>query len=403
MILKQFVSTFSLTNEMKGKSLPPVLLRLLLLLNFVFPLGVLCKSDKTSDEYLNEAKEFLAQGNQQEALNSMDEAISKDPNNYLSLYKRAVIHISLGRSKNALDDLDRVLELSPQFDQAVLHRARLHSRDCRLELAKKDLNSIEKKGQEAYEMISDIDKAKLNMEIFERLKDDGKLESEIQRIKGKKGAESETVEKAKRLLGEIIAVCSGDGSLRLKRAEIYESLGDNPMAIGDYTRAASLLSDNLPILQKVTELHAKNGDLDMAIVALKQCLHYDPENKKCSKQFKLIKKLLKNFDEADKKIEGRKYRAALDEYLDPLKERKKMKGTQKGIIESLDELEAGGQARKRALVMVCEAYFRLKRADDAIDWCSKALELTDDTNTLCNRAEAYLLKVKFSSLRFIYC
>ena len=38
-----------------------------------------------------------------------------DPNNYMSYFRRATVLLALGRSKSALPDLDKVIELKPDF------------------------------------------------------------------------------------------------------------------------------------------------------------------------------------------------------------------------------------------------------------------------------------------------
>ena len=38
-----------------------------------------------------------------------------DPNNYMSYYKRATVYMALSRSRPALADLDKILELKPDF------------------------------------------------------------------------------------------------------------------------------------------------------------------------------------------------------------------------------------------------------------------------------------------------
>lgn len=40
-----------------------------------------------------------------------------DPDNFLTYFKRATVFLAMGRSKAALPDLDRVLELRPDFFQ----------------------------------------------------------------------------------------------------------------------------------------------------------------------------------------------------------------------------------------------------------------------------------------------
>ena len=40
-----------------------------------------------------------------------------DPDNFLTFFKRATVFLAMGRSKSALPDLNRVLELRPEFFQ----------------------------------------------------------------------------------------------------------------------------------------------------------------------------------------------------------------------------------------------------------------------------------------------
>ena len=38
-----------------------------------------------------------------------------DPKNYQSYYRRATVYLAMGKSKSALPDLDKVIELKPDF------------------------------------------------------------------------------------------------------------------------------------------------------------------------------------------------------------------------------------------------------------------------------------------------
>jgi len=43
--------------------------------------------------------------------------VEGDPLNYLSYFKRATVYLAIGRAKAALPDLDKVIELKPDFKQ----------------------------------------------------------------------------------------------------------------------------------------------------------------------------------------------------------------------------------------------------------------------------------------------
>ena len=46
--------------------------------------------------------------------------VGGDPLNYLSYFKRATVFLAIGRAKSALPDLDKVIELKPDFKQVTI-------------------------------------------------------------------------------------------------------------------------------------------------------------------------------------------------------------------------------------------------------------------------------------------
>lgn len=41
--------------------------------------------------------------------------VEADPKNYLSYFRRATVYLAMGKSKSALPDLTKVIELKPDF------------------------------------------------------------------------------------------------------------------------------------------------------------------------------------------------------------------------------------------------------------------------------------------------
>jgi tetratricopeptide (TPR) repeat protein len=58
---------------------------------------------------------FFYRGAYSDALSHFHAAVDADPNNYMSYYKRATVYMALSRSRPALADLDKILELKPDF------------------------------------------------------------------------------------------------------------------------------------------------------------------------------------------------------------------------------------------------------------------------------------------------
>lgn len=62
-----------------------------------------------------------------------------DPSNYMSYYKRATVFLALSRSRPALSDLDKVIQLKPDFSQARVKRGIVLLKQGRLDEAHIDL------------------------------------------------------------------------------------------------------------------------------------------------------------------------------------------------------------------------------------------------------------------------
>lgn len=75
------------------------------------------KSEGQQDaaHHLNLGNSFLSKGQFAEALQHYHSAVDLDPNNYQALYRRATVLLATGKMKAALPDLNRVVELKPDF------------------------------------------------------------------------------------------------------------------------------------------------------------------------------------------------------------------------------------------------------------------------------------------------
>lgn len=97
------------------------------------------------------AKAHLSSGSPRDALLYLDAAISRDPTNYLTVFQRGAAYLSLGRRAQAQDDFDRVLQLKPNFEGALLQRARLRVNTADWSGALNDLEKAGKKNTPEYE------------------------------------------------------------------------------------------------------------------------------------------------------------------------------------------------------------------------------------------------------------
>ena len=83
-----------------------------------------------------------------------------DPKNYMSYYKRATVFMALSRSRPALTDLDKVIELKPDFGQARIQRGSILTKMGRLDEAHIELERViskDPKNEEANKLYVQIE------------------------------------------------------------------------------------------------------------------------------------------------------------------------------------------------------------------------------------------------------
>jgi len=170
----------------------------------------------------------LAAGDKHGALDHFDAAIKKDPLNYLTLFKRGATYLSLGRSSQASADFDAVLSLKPDFEAALLQRAKLKTKGGDWTGAKSDYNAAGAK-KHAGE-IAEIDGA-------------AQAAKEAFSAEEKKDWDS-CVEKAGTAIlvaGEVHTLRSLRAKCRMQKGDVYEAIGDLTYVPVFHARALAVL------------------------------------------------------------------------------------------------------------------------------------------------------------------
>lgn len=101
-------------------------------------------ADVPVSQLIKDASVKLATGHTQDALTYFDVAITRDPQNYLTFFRRGAAYLSLGRASQAQHDFDRVLELKPGFEGALVQRAKIRARKADWAAARKDYEAAGK-------------------------------------------------------------------------------------------------------------------------------------------------------------------------------------------------------------------------------------------------------------------
>lgn len=164
---------------------------------------------------LDSANALLAAGDMHGALDHFDAAIKKDPSNYLSIFKRGAAYLSLGRASQASADFDKVLTLKPDFEAALLQRARIRAK------------------------AGDWDGAKASYRDADAKKHAGAIkELEVAAIAAAaaaKAVEKKDYEACITHAGTAILTASSSPSLRSLRARCRLAKGEVHEAVGDLT------------------------------------------------------------------------------------------------------------------------------------------------------------------------
>lgn len=303
--------------------------------------------------------QLLSKGQYADALSHYHAAVEGDPENYLTYYKRATVYLALGKSKSALEDLNEVIALKPDFLAARHQRGTVLLKQGHLDEAHIDfewvlrLDATNAEAHRAYVAI-------------EPLKHDIQMAKEMMADRNHLGA----IE----VLTRVISECPWDVKLREMRATCYENLGDLMNAITDLRPTTRMVPDNTVGYLKLSKLHYKLGEADESLTVIRECLKLDPDHKDCFSHYKKVKKLAGQLRSLQELVGQSLY----DECVEKGKA---------ALRTEPDVMPLVAQVRGR----ICHCHSKAGNTAEAIEACSEALDLSpDDVRPLCDRAEAYL-------------
>ncbi|KAI4143342.1 MAG: hypothetical protein L6R39_004606, partial [Caloplaca ligustica] len=307
---------------------------------------------------VSSAKTQLAQGNANDALTYFDVAISRDPKNYLTIFQRGATYLSLGRNAQASQDFDRVLSIRPDFEGALVQRAKIKSKNADWVGAKNDYETARKTGGTEIAQLEEAEGAA-------RLAVDAE----------KAGDWDACISNA----GTAILVAGTALSLRQLRARCRFERGEVLEGTSDLAHVLQIAPELVePHLQISSMMFYSVGDMDKGLAQIRKCLHSDPENKACSKLYRRERQIEKTMKQVRNLKDKRQYNSAV-KLLVPT-------GEDAGLIQDVkDEIEAGkaaGHIHKNApdelygslVELACELYTEMNNKKKALPYCTDALK-----------------------------
>lgn len=321
-------------------------------------------ADTPVSKLISSATVALAQGQAQEALVYFDVAVARDPQNYLTIFRRGAAYLQLGKHSQASHDFDRVLAIKPTFEGALVQRGKIKSRQAEWDAAKEDFKAAGKGSGEEMHELQQAQAADQQSAVSEQAGDWSACTANAD---------------------VAINVASGSLSLRHRRAHCRFEKGEIIEGLSDLLHVAQISSSEDAFLKLSATYFYSLNELENGLSQIRKCMHSDPDSKACRKLLKSEKAFDKRLKKVFEVMEKRQYNSAA-------KLLTKTSEEEVGLIEEIKAdtaslREAGhipstapSNLYDRLVAVACEAYTEMNNLKKAQPWCDEAL--THDPNCL---------------------
>lgn len=307
-------------------------------------------------------RDLLARGQLADALGHYHAAVEGDNRNFLTFFKRATVYLALGKAKLAIQDLDRALELKPDFTTARAQRGSVYLKMGDYDMAERDLYAAireEPYNEETNYLFHRINPAREQVALVHDLinrNDHGTVIT---------------------LLTQLLEISPWSPEFRELRAHSYLAVGDRMSAVSDFKSVNRLMQDGSDDLTThifhLAKLLYEIGHAADALKEIRECLKLDPEHKLCFPFYKKVKKIDKFVGDAETYRENKEYQECVSSAEKILKNEKEVPM----IIFTGNQL-------------LCSCSVKSDKFSDAITYCNDALKIEKDPSTLCDLAEALI-------------
>ncbi|QDS71374.1 hypothetical protein FKW77_002647 [Venturia effusa] len=315
-------------------------------------------SDVPVAQLIKTANMELAKGNGQDALTYFDVAINRDPQNYLTLFKRGAAYLSLGKGPQARKDFDKVLTLKPGFEGALVQRAKLRARAGEWAEAEKDFLAAGKRGSQEIEELREARGAA-------RLAADA--------------ADRRDWEECIQQAGVAIMVAGALADLRKLRSRCRFEQGQAAEGVSDLMHLLQISSGDIePYLQVSAMNFYALGETAEGLKQVRKCLQSDPDSKACRKLMKREKQLDKSLKKVTQLMEKRQFSGATKLLVKTGEE----PGLLSEVKNDFEQYSTEGLVYKNSpqglyahlVDATCEAYWQMNNAKKARPYCEEALK-----------------------------
>jgi DnaJ family protein C protein 3 len=319
-------------------------------------------ADTPVSQLIKDASVKLATGNAQDALIYFDVAITRDPQNYLTFFRRGAAYLSLGRAVQAQHDFDKVLELKPGFEGALVQRAKIRARKADWAAARKDYEAAGKADE-----IAQLEEAQGAAILAQEAADKGEWEACVSHA------------------GTAIVVAGAAYDIRKTRARCRFEKGEVIEGISDLQHLLQINKGDIePHLQSSAMAFYSLGETEKGIKHIAQCLQSDPDSKVCMKLRRREKNLEKDLKRVRTYFEKRQFATASKLLIDRGEDEP---GLLKEVKQDFQDYIGQGYIYKNApeglykdlVEKTCEAYVEMGNLKKGTPYCTEALQLNPES------------------------
>lgn len=180
------------------------------------------------ERHLELGRDFLVRGQLQDALTQYHAAVEGDNRNYLTYFKRGTVYLALGKAKLAISDLDRALELKPDFTGARAQRGSVYLKMGEYSNAEIDLYNVLQEdpyNEEHNYLFQRINPAREQLDLVHDVIAQGDHQTAIG------------------LLSQLLEISPWCSEIRELRAQSYLMVGDRLSAVSDFRSVNRLMQD----------------------------------------------------------------------------------------------------------------------------------------------------------------
>lgn len=175
------------------------------------------------------------------------------------------------------------------------------------------------------------------------------------------------------LLTQLLEICPWSVEIREARAQSYIRVGDRLSAVSDFRSVNRLSQDSTDGYYTLSKILYDLGDSGSALKEIRECLKLDPEHKDCFPLYKKIKKVDKVYTEAQSALENQQYAECIAQ------------------VEKIIKLEPNvPMIVYNGKQLLCSCLVKDEQFTAAVGRCREALDIYQDPEVMCDRAEALI-------------